>query len=162
MKKLLILLIALLLSGEGWGATAYVLPTGSNTSPYDAPAKAANAINTAVTYLNGQAGPHNLYVGPGNYTDYPLRQIYAIGRDEWGAFSLDRRGRISELYQSGVWRLWCHGVLSAVRLLCQRRPETYDSPGRLRGHEQYRTQNQRLVLPDRDVTNKERRTTYDG
>ncbi len=74
-------LIAFFLVGPAWGAsvTCYVSPTGSNTSPYETPAKAANLPSTCRTYtasvaptgtLLGQG--HNIYIAPGTYSDYLL------------------------------------------------------------------------------------------
>jgi hypothetical protein len=48
-------------------ATYYVSPTGSNTSPYDSWAKAANLPATVVTAGNSVAGPHTVYLAPGTY-----------------------------------------------------------------------------------------------
>lgn len=74
MKKCtLILILILLFAGEGWAATYYVSAAGSNTSPYDTWAKAANLPSTAVTAGNsdtGGDGPHIMYIAPGTYDSY--------------------------------------------------------------------------------------------
>jgi hypothetical protein len=64
MKKLLLPLLLLLLPVTGWGATYYVSPSGSNTSPYDTWAKAANLPETAVSAGNSVEGPHTMYIAP--------------------------------------------------------------------------------------------------
>jgi hypothetical protein len=67
MKKLLFLFF--LFAAQGYATTYYVSPTGSNTSPYDTWAKAANLPSSAITTGNGAAGPHTVYVAPGTYVD---------------------------------------------------------------------------------------------
>lgn len=57
----------ILLPLSGWGGTYYVSPLGSNTSPYDTWAKAANAIST-ITSL-ALTGANTIYVAPGTYTN---------------------------------------------------------------------------------------------
>ncbi len=60
------------LAGKAWGATYYVSPAGTNTSPYDTWAKAANLPSTAITAGNtdiGGEGPHIMYIAPGTYVD---------------------------------------------------------------------------------------------
>ena len=47
--------------------TFYVSPSGSNTSPYDTWAKAANLPSTVITAGNSLAGPHTAYIAPGTY-----------------------------------------------------------------------------------------------
>lgn len=52
-------------------ATLYVSPLGSNTSPYDTWAKAANQLAIAVAYCNSNnpgGTPHKIYVAPGAYS----------------------------------------------------------------------------------------------
>ncbi len=71
MKKT-VLLFALLVSSPAWGATYYVSPTGSNTSPYDTWAKAANLPETAIAAGSAVAGPHTAYIAPGIYSSYLL------------------------------------------------------------------------------------------
>jgi hypothetical protein len=51
--------------------TYYVSPTGSNTSPYDTWAKAANVPHT-VAALNPAGGPHTIYIAAGDYASYLL------------------------------------------------------------------------------------------
>src|SRR5665648_684312 len=54
------------------GSTYYVSPSGSNTSPYDTWAKAANLATTAIVAGNtnvGGSGPHTMYIAPGTYND---------------------------------------------------------------------------------------------
>lgn len=65
------IIVVLLMGGVGEGATTcYVSPGGSNTSPYDTWAKAANLPSTAVTYLNGRSSSgHTLLIGPGSYSE---------------------------------------------------------------------------------------------
>ena len=48
-------------------ATYYVDPAGSNTPPYDTPAKAANLPATVVAHGNSTPGPHTVYVLQGTY-----------------------------------------------------------------------------------------------
>jgi hypothetical protein len=71
MKKFLPLLLLLFILLPVWcmGATYHVSPLGSNTSPYDTWAKAANLPSTAVSAGNGAAGPHTVKIYPGEYTD---------------------------------------------------------------------------------------------
>lgn len=70
MKKLISAAICALLSTYSYAATMYVSPSGSNTSPYDTWAKAANLPSTAKTYGDGVAGPHTMYIAPNAYSDY--------------------------------------------------------------------------------------------
>ena len=81
MNRLLTILCFILLPAWAWGATYYVSPTGSNTSPYDTWTKAANLPSTAVTAGNtdvGGNGPHVMYVAPGTYNS----QI-VLNDDDW-------------------------------------------------------------------------------
>jgi hypothetical protein len=59
--------------------TYYVSPTGSNTSPYDTWAKAANLPSTAITAGEVIPGPHTLYIAPGTYNSI----ISISGEDGW-------------------------------------------------------------------------------
>jgi len=52
-KYILSILCVLLLCGQAWGATMYVDPGGSNTSPYDTWAKAAQDLGTATAAVSG-------------------------------------------------------------------------------------------------------------
>ncbi len=71
MKRLLLtILIVLALATDGWGAVYYVSTAGSNTNPYDTPAKAALLPSTIIA-LNPAGGPHTVYIAPGDYTDAP-------------------------------------------------------------------------------------------
>jgi hypothetical protein len=49
--------------------TYYVSPAGSNTSPYDSWAKAANLPHTLVA-TNPSGGPHTINIAPGTYSSY--------------------------------------------------------------------------------------------
>src|SRR4030042_2143901 len=78
MKKQLLTIITflfiILIPMWAGGAAYYVSPVGSNTSPYETWAKAANLPSTAVTAGNtdvGGDGPHFMYIAPktGGYVD---------------------------------------------------------------------------------------------
>jgi hypothetical protein len=86
MKKLPIIFIVLLFALPGLAATYYVSPTGSNTSPYDTWAKAANLPSTALTAGNsdtGGDGPHIMYVAPGTYSGQ-----MNIADNDWAAATI--------------------------------------------------------------------------
>ena len=76
--EVLALSILLALCQGAWATnvTCYVSLTGSNTSPYDTPAKAANLPSTCITYTQGQTPSgtglgqgHNIYILEGTYSD---------------------------------------------------------------------------------------------
>lgn len=67
--RIIIVALLLLTAAPAWANTYYVSPSGSNTSPYDTWAKAANLPSSAVTAGAGAVGPHTMYVAPGSYTD---------------------------------------------------------------------------------------------
>lgn len=71
-KFLVVLLVALLwaFGGTGWAATYYVDLAGSNTSPYDTPAKAATYVNTVLNYIATIANDKDtVYIAAGTYDD---------------------------------------------------------------------------------------------
>ena len=81
-KILMVTACVLTMVAHAWGATYYVSPSGSNTSPYDTWAKAANLPETAVTAGKtdvGGDGPHIVYIAPGTYDS----QIYPGGDADW-------------------------------------------------------------------------------
>lgn len=94
-------------------ATCYVSPTGSNTSPYDTWTKAALLPETAVTYLNGQVGPHVLYIAPGEYnsnidlTDADWNDSLIVGTCAHGSLCDAAKGQVwitkDNYHQAGVW-----------------------------------------------------------
>jgi hypothetical protein len=55
-KNILTLITLLVLTGQAWGATYYVSPSGSNTAPYDTWAKAATTITTILSAYDLGAG----------------------------------------------------------------------------------------------------------
>lgn len=69
-----IFFILILLPSLAFGATYYVVPSGTAgnvpTSPYDSWKLAANDPTTIITTGNGTAGPHSVYIKPGTYTTY--------------------------------------------------------------------------------------------
>ena len=75
MKRLIFLLLflALFCVGQALGATYYVrvAGVGSNTSPYDTPAKGANIVKTLVDYLrvNGSGVGDIIDIGPGTFSN---------------------------------------------------------------------------------------------
>ena len=100
MKKLFLLIAILMLAaaGQAWGAsvTCYVSSAGSNTSPYDTPAKAANLVQTAMTYAITQAptgtGPgqgHIIYILEGTYTtQFEMASANDVGSSYIGVSNL--------------------------------------------------------------------------
>ena len=65
MKRCLIPIL-LLLAGNAWGATYYVSTRGSNTSPYNTWAKAANNLSAILSFALKDS--NTIYIAPGNYT----------------------------------------------------------------------------------------------
>lgn len=61
------LLLLTVITANANANTYYVSPSGSNTSPYDTWAKAANLVTTAITAGNNATGPHTVYIAPGTY-----------------------------------------------------------------------------------------------
>ena len=67
LKQLSMLLLLTVITATANANTYYVSPSGSNTSPYDTWAKAANLVTTAITAGNNATGPHTVYIAPGTY-----------------------------------------------------------------------------------------------
>jgi hypothetical protein len=68
MRRLFLIIFFLMIAGNGWTATYYVSPSGSNTSPYDTWAKAANLPGTLLpSSVNPGAGTHYIFIAPGTY-----------------------------------------------------------------------------------------------
>lgn len=71
MKILFIAVQVLFLPVAVWGTTYYVSLSGSNTSPYDTEAKAANSPRTVIDQIDsdGVEGPHTVYIAAGVYSE---------------------------------------------------------------------------------------------
>jgi peptidoglycan/xylan/chitin deacetylase (PgdA/CDA1 family) len=109
-KRFIILLVLVLLPVWAWGATYYVSPTGSNTSPYDTWAKAANVPATLFA-LNPAGGPHTIYIAPGTYdsncnvSNANWAGVTIVGTSAHGSTSAAVKGQviISKATQHGLY-----------------------------------------------------------
>jgi hypothetical protein len=70
MKRLILLIILLLLPVQVWGAAYHVSTTGSNTFPYDTPAKGATTVKTVIDAIKASSsgGGDTIVIGAGTFS----------------------------------------------------------------------------------------------